>query len=418
MPSFATFSHLLLNSSLREPPIEKFYSLNFSLLFLERSIVITTTSLSEFSCFLIKMPWSRNQKAFCVKVYLSSKSYKCVRKEFQRTFKQFKSPSKSLIYCWVQKFENDGTVHNLNSKASGGSYSGRPVTARTPQKIGAVQDSAKDNPKKSIRKRGQELSISRSSLQRILTLDLKLRAYHIQLKQLLTQDDRTKRLQMCQWFLEKIDNDPNFLKHVWFSDEAHFHLNGSVNSKNCVHWGEHAPDEVLEKSLHSKKCTAWAAISSHGIIGPLWFEDEFGQTKTVDTDGYLQVLDTFWRELNLKRLPKNKQWFQQDGATPHTAARALHWIQERFGERVMSRRCAIEWAPHSPDLTPPDFFLWGHLKGRVYSTNPQTIQEIKRNVERETRQIDGDVLKRVIANFTRRLAICVQRGGGHLEHKL
>ena len=148
------------------------------------------------------MPWSRNQKAFRVKVYLSSKSYKCVRKEFQRTFKQFKSPSKSLIYYWVQKFENDGTVHNLNSKASGGSYSGRPVTARTPQKIGAVQDSAKDNPKKSIRKRGQELSISRSSLQRILTLDLKLRAYHIQLKQLLTQDDRTKRLQMCQWFLE------------------------------------------------------------------------------------------------------------------------------------------------------------------------------------------------------------------------
>jgi len=37
----------------------------------------------------------------------------------------------------------------------------------------------------------------------------------------------------------------------------------------------------------------------------------------------------------------------------------------------------VEWAPHSPDLNPPDFYLWGFLKDNVYQGNPQTIEELK-----------------------------------------
>ena len=50
-------------------------------------------------------------------------------------------------------------------------------------------------------------------------------------------------------------------------------LSGHVNSKNNVFWGTQAPEEVLQRPLYSLKCTAWVAISKHGIIGPYWFED-------------------------------------------------------------------------------------------------------------------------------------------------
>ena len=33
--------------------------------------------------------------------------------------------------------------------------------------------------------------------------------------------------------------------------------------------------------------------------------------------------------------------------------------------------------PRSPDLTPCDFFLWGHLKNRVYQTPPQDMAELR-----------------------------------------
>ena len=56
------------------------------------------------------------------------------------------------------------------------------------------------------------------------------------------------------------------LKNVWFTDEAHFYLNGIVNSQHCRIWGKEAPNEVNERPLHSDKCTAWCALSANGIL--------------------------------------------------------------------------------------------------------------------------------------------------------
>ena len=41
-------------------------------------------------------------------------------------------------------------------------------------------------------------------------------------------------------------------------------------------------------------------------------------------------------------------------------------IQSFFGDRVVSKGL---WPPRSPDLTSPDYFLWGYLKRRVYQKN-------------------------------------------------
>ena len=86
---------------------------------------------------------------------------------------------------------------------------------------------------------------------------------------------------MCEWFYNVLENDENFLENVWFSDEAHFLLSGQVNSKNNVFWDSEVPDEVLQKPLHSVKCTAWMAMSKHGIIGPFGFEDDDGRSQTL-----------------------------------------------------------------------------------------------------------------------------------------
>ncbi|GBM34587.1 hypothetical protein AVEN_171634-1 [Araneus ventricosus] len=37
-------------------------------------------------------------------------------------------------------------------------------------------------------------------------------------------------------------------------------------------------------------------------------------------------------------------------------------------------------APRSPDSTPLDFFLWGHIKGQVYATPPPTLQDLRRRI--------------------------------------
>jgi len=125
----------------------------------------------------------------------------------------------------------------------------------------------------------------------------------------------------------------------------------------------HPPEHCLQRPLHSVKCTAWVAISKHGIIGPFWFEDDNEWSVTINTERYVQVLGKFWTALGRRRgVVRVLQWFQQDGATAHTLNESLAWLQQRFPDRLISRRCDLQWSLHSPDLNPPDFYLWGYLK--------------------------------------------------------
>ena len=81
--------------------------------------------------------------------------------------------------------------------------------------------------------------------------------------------------------------------------------------------------------------------------------------------------------------------------------------------------CGNDWAPHSPDLNPLDFHLWGFLKDRVYENSPKTmIRDLKSAIENKIQSIPHEQCKRVIDNFKQRIDVCIQRGGRHLEHVL
>ena len=106
-----------------------------------------------------------------------------VHANFPRHFRCHQVPSKSRIFDWTQKFREHGTVQNYNSKGLGDTYSGRRVSARTERNIDVVRDSVGRSPKKSIRRRSQELGIPRESVRHVLKFDLNLYPYKIQIKQ-------------------------------------------------------------------------------------------------------------------------------------------------------------------------------------------------------------------------------------------
>jgi hypothetical protein len=45
-----------------------------------------------------------------------------------------------------------------------------------------------------------------------------------------------------------------------------------------------------------------------------------------------------------------------------------------FGERLISRGI---WPPRSPDLSPPDVFLWGAAKSQVHEINAESVAELR-----------------------------------------
>lgn len=74
-------------------------------------------------------------------------------------------------------------------------------------------------------------------------------------------------------------------------------------------------------------------------------------------------------------------YFQQDGAPPHYGLAVCRWLDDNFQGRWIGRRGAIEWPARSPDITPPDVFLWGILKDMVYREKPRTLQDLRTIIE-------------------------------------
>jgi len=74
----------------------------------------------------------------------------------------------------------------------------------------------------------------------------------------------------------------------------------------------------------------------------------------------------------------------------------------------------IAWPALSPDLTLPDFFLWGFLKDRVFRRRIMTIQELKQATVDEVTAIVKDLRRRVYGNFQTGLQQCIDVNGAHL----
>ena len=91
-------------------------------------------------------------------------------------------------------------------------------------------------------------------------------------------------------------------------------------------------------------------------------------------------------------------WFQQDGATAHTARDTMATLRDIFGNCIISPRSVFSWPLGSPDLTPPDCFLWVYLKERMYVNKPHTISQPKNNICDEIRTITPEILRKVMEN--------------------
>ncbi|GFU58263.1 DUF4817 domain-containing protein [Trichonephila clavipes] len=178
------------------------------------------------------------------------------------------------------------------------------------------------------------------------------------------QNDHQARRRFVEWAPTQIVVVPDFHKQILFSDDW---LTGYVNKQNCRIWSEANPQEYVEKPLHPEKLTVWCALWTGGITGPYFFKSDEGHNVTVNGDRYrAMIINFFIPELNNHDV--QELWFQQDGATCHTARATIHLLKYTFGDRLISRFGPVNWPPRSRDLTPLDYFceaMKRHLSMRI-----------------------------------------------------
>ena len=85
--------------------------------------------------------------------------------------------------------------------------------------------------------------------------------------------------------------------------------------------------------------------------------------------------------------------YQKDGAPPHWGSHARRFLDAIFPNRWIVRVGPTPWPPQSPDITPLDFFLWGYVKDKVFSTPVPDITNLKARITHAFARITEDMLE-------------------------
>ncbi|GFU79958.1 transposable element Tc3 transposase [Trichonephila clavipes] len=144
-----------------------------------------------------------------------------------------------------------------------------------------------------------------------------------------------------------------------------------------------------------------------------FFKNDEGHNFTVNGDRYRAMITNFFiPELNNHDV--QELWFQQDGATCHTARATIDLLKDTFDDRLISLFGPVNRPPRCCDLTPLDYFLWGYVKSLVYADKPQTLDHLEDDIRRVIADIRPQILEKVIENWMSRLDYIRASRGSHM----
>jgi len=96
------------------------------------------------------------------------------------------------------------------------------------------------------------------------------------------------------------------------------------------------------------------------------------------------------------------------------------YLNESFPNRWLGRGGPVAWPPRSPDLTPLDYYLWGHMKTLVYETKVDSRPALRNRIFAAVDHIRNhpDNSASATQSLFNRAEKCIAAGGGHFEQLL
>ncbi|KAK2943519.1 hypothetical protein BLNAU_21557 [Blattamonas nauphoetae] len=272
-------------------------------------------------------------------------------------------PDRRTIQNLVRRFQSTGsTADRLRP--------GRPRTIQTPANRERVERDVENHPTQSIRQRSTDLQLTYDSLQ---------------------------RRQFSQWLLAKDQVDPLFVDRIWFTDESRYYY-----SRTNPHYHVEIPNSRRGLNI-------WCAISSLGIIGPIFYEGTMTQEK------YREMLRVSFFPARRDVDPENTSWLMQDGAPAHTAKTTVEFLNRRLPGRWIGMNGTHPWPSRSPDLTPCDFWLWNELSELVYRDDPRTMPQLEQLIREAVATLSLDTIRNACRSVVQRCRRCIERKGNSVE---
>lgn len=186
-----------------------------------------------------------------------------------------------------RKFDETGAIEDLPQ-------SGLPSSVLSEEKLEEIEELVVKSPRLSAQQGAAQSGISKSSYQRAMER-LNFKPYRPTLIVQLNEDDFDCRSEFCEVWLDKFDKDSDLIDRIFWSDEAKFSMNSTVNRHNCTYWARENPHLNFEVPNNQQGTVVWCGISSNGLIGPYFFND------TVNGTLYKEMLaEDVWSKIRRK----------------------------------------------------------------------------------------------------------------------
>ncbi|GFX02083.1 mariner Mos1 transposase [Trichonephila clavipes] len=143
-----------------------------------------------------------------------------------------------------------------------------------------------------------------------------------------------------------------------------------------------------------------------------WNREDAPQGQAMSKEFYLDVVRKLREAVRRKRpvLWASSRWMlHHDGAPAHIAANLV--------QQFLTKHGTIQAAhpPYSPDMSPPDFFLFPKIKNTLKGHRFQDIETIKQNSTQQLQAIPKSEFQKGFEDWKHRWAKCVTTNGVYFE---
>lgn len=319
----------------------------------------------------------------------------------------------NLQLSTISKIITKWRVHHTTGDLPG---RGARRTARTNANVIAVRlemnkDVVVSSPKRTPKRLGMRLGISKDSIRRILKYDLQLKPFRKVKACKLSCRNNVSRLQRATALLHRFNQRQ--VRSIVFSDESNFDLASYCNKQNSRIYAENkaaiTPDEILlQKSTFPTHIMVFFALSYDYKFPPIFIPAGQNVNAVYYQDNVLTPCF-----LSIQRQFGGRPWtFQQDSAPPHRAISTQDFIRQRAPNFISSQ----QWPPNSSDLAVLDYGIFADLKALVYSHRIADANDLMRWIRHEWNRYPQHKIQHCIDSWRTRLHEVVNNNGGHIRY--
>lgn len=310
--------------------------------------------------------------------------------------------SRSSIFEWHKLFREGRELVEDDQRA------GRPLTSRTDDNVLKIKQLLNSDRRLGIKLISDEMNLSYGTVQRIITEDLSMRKVCAKMvPKVLSDEQKELRVEISQEILDCLEEDEHFLDNVITGDETWVFQYDPETKRQSEEWHTaQSPRQKKARMSKSKvKSMLIAFFDRRGIV----HKEFVPPGQIVNARFYVEVLTRLRNRITRVRPDLVGKWKLHHDNAPCHGAWIVRDLLAKFGVSTLSH------PPYSPDVAPPDFFLFPRIKRQLKGHRFDSVEAVQAATTRALYSIPEDDFQEAFVTWKARYQKCVDAQGTYFE---